>query len=137
MATAEVTYLGELRTECTHLQSGTVIYTDAPTDNHGKGEKFSPTDLVATAYVSCMLSIIGIYCNEHGHHFSKGKGTVTKIMESSPRRIGKLVINLDLRGNGWDAQTAEKVVRAAKACPVAKSVEAGIEIELAIQLDGE
>jgi organic hydroperoxide reductase OsmC/OhrA len=84
-----------------------------------------------------MLTIIGIYCNEHGYHFSKGKGSVTKIMESSPRRIGKLVIALDLRGNGWDAQTGEKVARAAKACPVAKSVDSGIEIELAIQLDGE
>ena len=135
MATAEVTYLGGLRTECVHLQSGTVIHTDAPTDNHGKGEKFSPTDLVATAYASCMLSIIGIYCNEHGHAYTHGKATVTKIMAASPRRIGKLVIEIDLTGNGWDAVTAEKVVRAAKACPVAKSIDQLVEIELDIKLD--
>lgn len=134
MATAEVTYLGGLRTECTHLASGTVIQTDAPTDNNGKGEKFSPTDLVATAYASCMLTIIGIYCNEHGHAFTQGKATVTKIMASSPRRIGKIVIGMDLSGNGWDTETAEKVVRAAKACPVARSVDPLIEIELDITL---
>jgi organic hydroperoxide reductase OsmC/OhrA len=123
-----------LRTECTHLQSGTVIHTDPPTDNHGKGENFSPTDLVATAYASCMLTIIGIYCNEHGHSFTHGKASVTKIMAQSPRRIGKIVIEMDLTGNGWDAETAEKIVRAAKACPVAKSVAEAIEVELDIQL---
>ena len=134
MATAEVTYLGELRTEWTHLQSGTVIHTDPPTDNHGKGEHFSPTDLVATAYASCMLSIIGIYCNEHGHSYTRGKASVTKIMAQSPRRIGKIVIEMDLTGNGWDAETAEKIVRAAKACPVARSVAEAIEVELDIKL---
>lgn len=135
MATAEVTYLGELRTECKHLQSGTVIYTDAPTDNHGKGEKFSPTDLVATAYASCMLSIIGIYCNEHGYSYTQGKASVTKIMAAAPRRISKLVIDMDLRGNGWDAETCEKILRVAKACPVAKSVDPAIEVELNVQFD--
>jgi organic hydroperoxide reductase OsmC/OhrA len=130
MATATVKYLGGLRTECTHLQSGTVIHTDAPTDNHGKGEKFSPTDLVATAYASCMLSIIGIYCNEHGHSFENGSATVTKIMASGPRRIGKLVIEIDLKNNGWDEATIEKVKRAALACPVAKSVSEDIELEI-------
>lgn len=135
MATAEVTYLGGLRTECKHLQSGTIIHTDAPTDNHGKGEKFSPTDLVATAYASCMISIIGIFCNEHGYNYTNGKATVTKIMAASPRRIGKIVIAMDLRGNGWDAEISEKVIRAAKACPVAKSVSPDIEIELEIEVD--
>lgn len=130
MATATVKYLGGLRTECTHLQSGTVIYTDAPTDNHGKGEKFSPTDLVATAYASCMMSIIGIYCNEHGYSYEHGTATVTKIMASSPRRIGKIVIDIDISGNGWDEVTKEKVKRAALACPVAKSVSEDIELEI-------
>ena len=130
MATATVKYLGGLRTECTHLQSGTVIHTDAPTDNHGKGEKFSPTDLVATAYASCMISIIGIYCKEHGHTYENGFATVTKIMAASPRRIGKLVIDIDLRNNGWDEATIEKVKRAALACPVAKSVSEDMELEI-------
>jgi uncharacterized OsmC-like protein len=130
MPTATVKYLGGLRTECTHLQSGTVIHTDAPTDNHGKGEKFSPTDLVATAYASCMVSLIGIYCNEHGHSYENGSATVTKIMAASPRRIGKLVIELDLSNNGWSEETIEKVKRVALTCPVAKSVSEDIELEI-------
>jgi putative redox protein len=130
MATATVKYLGGLRTECTHLQSGTVIHTDAPTDNHGKGEKFSPTDLVATAYASCMVSLIGIYCNEHGLSYENGSATVTKIMAANPRRIGKLVIEMDLSNNGWDETTIEKVKRVALTCPVAKSVSEDIELEI-------
>lgn len=130
MATSTVKYLGGLRTECTHLPSGTVIHTDPPVDNKGKGEKFSPTDLVATAYASCMLTIIGIYCNEHGYLFENGNATVTKIMAASPRRIGKLVVEIDLSGNGWDAATAEKIIRAGKACPVAKSINEEIEIAI-------
>lgn len=128
MSTAKVEYLGELRTKCTHLKSGTEIFTDAPVDNHGKGEAFSPTDLVATAYASCMLSIIGIYCNEHGLNYTHGEAEVTKIMGTAPRRITEIVIEIDLSGNGWTAEEQEKVTRAAKACPVAKSVHEGITI---------
>ncbi len=130
MATAIVKYLGDLRTECTHIASGTVIQTDAPVDNKGKGEKFSPTDLVATAYASCIITIIGIYCQEHEHEFSHAEATVTKIMAASPRRIGKIEIQMDLTGNGWDEETSEKVIRAGKACPVAKSVSDDMEIEI-------
>jgi uncharacterized OsmC-like protein len=134
MATTTIKYLGNLRTECTHLQSGTVIHTDAPTDNHGKGEKFSPTDLVATAYASCLITIMGIYCNERNISFVHADATVTKIMASSPRRIGKLVIQLDLSGNQWDAETAEAVIRAGKACPVAKTISSEVEIEFDIHV---
>lgn len=137
MATAEVTYVGELRTECTHVQSGTIINTDAPTDNHGKGEKFSPTDLVATAYASCMMSILGIWANENGHQYKNGKASVTKVMASAPRRISQIIIDMDIRGNGWDAETAEKAIRVMKACPVAKSVHPDIEITLTIQHDAQ
>jgi len=113
MITAEVEYLGELRTKCTHIQSGTEIITDAPKDNHGKGESFSPTDLVATAYASCMLSIIGIYCMQHSVPFKHGKATVEKIMDSNPRRIGKLIIHLDLNGNDWSDPTVEEITKVA------------------------
>ena len=133
MATSEVTYLGGLRTSAKHLASGTVIETDAPVDNKGKGEKFSPTDLLATSYASCMLTIMGIYCAEHGISYEHGKASVTKIMGTAPRRVVKIAIDLDLSGNGWDAETAEKVIRAGKACPVAKSVHPDIEIELTIR----
>ena len=69
--TSKVVYLGDLRTECTHIQSGTKIITDAPLDNQGKGEAFSPTDLLATSLASCMMTIIGIYCKNHGINCSQ------------------------------------------------------------------
>jgi putative redox protein len=128
MATATVKYLGDLRTECTHLASGTTILTDAPVDNKGKGEMFSPTDLVATAYASCMITIMGIYCNERNIAFTHAEATVTKIMGTGPRRITGITISVDLTGNQWDADTAEHVIRAGKACPVAHSVHPEIEI---------
>jgi uncharacterized OsmC-like protein len=135
MVTAEVNYLGGLRTECKHLRSGTIILTDAPIDNHGKGESFSPTDLVATAYASCMLSIIGIHCNENNMVFTHGKASVLKVMESEPRRISRIEIAMELSGNGWTAAEAERILRVAKACPVAKSVHENIEIEFTYTIE--
>ena len=132
MATAKIEYKGELRTECTHVSSGTVIRTDAPVDNKGKGESFSPTDLVATAYASCMLTIMGIYCQEHGIEMSSGSVEVIKLMDASPRRIGKLQIKMDLSQNKWDSETAERVIRAGKACPVAKTLGDNVEVEFEI-----
>lgn len=130
MATSKVEYLGGLRTKSTHLKSGVEIITDAPTDNNGKGESFSPTDLVATAYVSCMLTIIGIYCDHHNLNFENGSGEVEKIMGTNPRRIEKLVIHLNLEGNGWDKKEQEKIQHAGNACPVAKSVSEDMNIEI-------
>lgn len=128
MSTARVEYMGDLRTKCTHLQSGTEIITDAPVDNNGKGEAFSPTDLVATAYASCMMTIIGIYCQQHGLNFTHAVADVTKVMGSAPRRISEIVIEMDMSGNKWNEEEQEKVMRAAKACPVAKSVHEEITI---------
>ncbi len=122
MSTSKVEYLGNLRTECTHLQSGSKIITDAPTDNNGNGEAFSPTDLVATAYASCMFTIIGIFCANNGLKFENGSADITKVMASAPRRISEIHIEMDLRGNGWNEKEQTQVARAAKACPVAHSV---------------
>jgi uncharacterized OsmC-like protein len=132
MITSEIKYLGNLRTECHHLASGTIIETDAPVDNKGKGERFSPTDLVATAYASCMMTIMGIYCNEHGIEMNTGIARVQKIMEANPRRIGKLIIEMDFSGNNWSELEAEKVLRAGKACPVAKTLGDNVEVEFLI-----
>ena len=128
MATARIEYLGELRTKCTHLASGTEIVTDAPVDNKGKGQAFSPTDLVATASVSCMFTIIGIYCQERDIPFIKATATVQKNMESSPRRIGSLAIEVNLDGNGWSNEQQERIIAAAKACPVMKSMNESIQV---------
>lgn len=127
--TSKVTYLGNLRTSCVHLSSGNTIITDAPIDNFGKGEAFSPTDLVATSLASCMLTIIGIYCQNHEINFLNGSVEVEKIMTNGPRRIEKIHLNVDLNGNNWDATTKNKVIAAGKACPVAKTLEGNVEME--------
>ena len=133
MATSKVEYLGGLRTKATHLKSGSEIVTDAPVDNNGKGEAFSPTDLMATAYASCLLTIIGIFCANHDLTFEHGDAEITKVMGMEPRRISKLEINLDLSKNSWDENTQERVRRAGEGCPVAKSVDPEMEIVLKYQ----
>ena len=127
--TSTVKYLGDLRTESTHLSSGKKIITDAPIDNHGKGEAFSPTDLVATSLASCMLTIIGIYCQNHAIEFKNGYVEVEKIMGTNPRRIEKINLNIDLSENRWDETTRLKVIAAGKACPVAKTLEGNVLME--------
>ncbi len=123
MITSKVTYLGELRTEATHLQSNTIIYTDAPKDNHGKGEAFSPTDLVATALASCMISIMGIVAMKEG--ITKVDGTtaeVTKVMYADPRRIGEIHVTITFPKGNYSDKEKKIDEHAAHTCPVAKSL---------------
>ena len=127
--TAKIVYQGKLRTSCEHLASGNVITTDAPIDNKGKGEYFSPTDLVATAIGSCALTIMGIYCQEHNIDFDQAQIDVTKIMASNPRRIETIILKVDLSGNNWDEKTVHKVIQAGKSCPVAKTLGENVKIE--------
>lgn len=129
MATSTVTYLGDLRTSCTHLASGQQIITDAPVDNNGKGEAFSPTDLVATAYASCMITIMGIYCANHELRFEHAEASVTKHMSAAPRKIEKIEIEMDLSGNGWTETESQKVIAAGKACPVARTLGEQVAVE--------
>ncbi len=128
MATAKVVYTGKLSTTCTHLQSGNSIVTDAPIDNNGKGEAFSPTDLVATALVACMETIVGIYCENHGYNYSFCEGEVTKVMESNPRRISELNVKMDFSGNNWNTEIQKRIIAVAEACPVAKSIHPDIKV---------
>ena len=127
--TSKVVYLGELRTECTHIQSGTKIITDAPLDNQGKGEAFSPTDLLATSLASCMMTIIGIYCKNHEINFDSCTAEIEKIMGLNPRKVQKIIVHMDFTGNNWDSSTLEKVIIAGKTCPVAKTIEDSVQIE--------
>lgn len=123
MITSKVTYLGELRTEATHLQSNTIIHTDAPKDNHGKGEMFSPTDLVATALASCMISIMGIVAMKDGITPVDGTAAeVTKIMYAEPRRIGEIHIRVTFPKNNYTDKEKKMYEHAAYTCPVAKSL---------------
>lgn len=121
--TSTVIYKGELRTEATHLASGTQIITDAPVDNHGKGEAFSPTDLVATALASCMCTIMGIVANRHELNIEGTKCEVEKIMVANPRRIGEIKILLTFPPTApADAHSRELLERAAMTCPVFESL---------------
>ncbi len=123
MITSNVTYLGQLRTQATHLQSNTKIFTDAPKDNHGKGEAFSPTDLVATALASCMISIMGIVALKEGITPIDGTiAEVTKIMYAEPRRIGEIHITLTFPKNNFNDKEKNIYEHAAYTCPVAKSL---------------
>lgn len=129
MATVEINYLGELRTEITHIRSNTSFKTDAPIDNKGKGEFISPTDMVAAALGACMETIVGIYCQERDIEIRRMNVVVTKIMSDQPRRISELHVKLDFKGNAWDEKIQRSVRAAAEACPVAKSIHPDIKLK--------
>ena len=123
MATVKTTYKGDLRTEATHLQSGTTITTDAPTDNNGRGEAFSPTDLVAAALGSCAMTIMGIVANRENIDLEGTDFSVTKIMASEPRRISEIQIEFNFPELNIDDRQRKLLENAALACPVAKSLK--------------
>ncbi len=129
MATSSIEYVGDLRTICIHLQSGTQILTDAPTDNHGKGEAFSPTDLVATALGSCMVSIMAIKSKDLELDLKDSTVSVTKIMQAEPRKIAKIIVELNM---AIDTSDKNKVIleRSAMTCPVLLSLHPDIEKEV-------
>ncbi|MCF8367679.1 MAG: OsmC family protein [Bacteroidales bacterium] len=116
--TTITTYLGELRTEAVHQRSGNKIITDAPPDNKGKGEAFSPTDLLATSLGSCMITIMGIAANEHGFNLDGTVAKIWKIMESSPRRVGEIKIELYFPPNNYSEKERKIIERSAYTCPV-------------------
>lgn len=118
---ASVNYAGELRTQSKHLASSASVVTDAPVDNHGKGQAFSPTDLVASALASCMMTIMGIKAEDLGTDMTGVRAEVEKIMSASPRRISAIVITFHLPAT-WDSKTRKLLEAAALACPVAKSL---------------
>ena len=118
---SKVIYQGNSRTEAVHLRSGNTIITDAPVDNEGKGEAFSPTDLVATALASCMLTIMGIIARRDGININGSVAEVEKIMSPNPRRIGEVKIKI-LFKNQLIKTEKEKLERAAKTCPVSGSL---------------
>ncbi len=127
--TSKVTYLGNLRTENTHLKSGDTYITDAPTDNNGKGEAFSPTDTIATGLANCMLTVMGIKARDLNIDMSGTTAEVTKIMASNPRRISKIKVVLNLP---FQADTKHKKIleNTAKTCPVLYSLHPEIEKDI-------
>lgn len=129
MATSKVTYLGDLRTSSVHLQSGNTIITDAPTDNHGKGEAFSPTDSVANALATCMLTVMGIKAKDLEVDFTGSTAEVTKIMGTDPRRIVEIHVNFDMNLVA-DEKTRMILEKTALTCPVYFSVHPDIKKEI-------
>lgn len=129
MPTSKITYLGELRTEAVHLQSGTQIITDAPLDNQGKGEAFSPTDLTATSLGSCAMTIMGITARRDEIDFAGSTIEVTKVMSTElPRRIVKIEVNFALQTpEELSEEIKQKYIRIAHTCPVALSLHPDIE----------
>lgn len=127
--TASIIYKGNLRCEAQHVQSKSTIETDAPTDNRGKGERFSPTDLLCVSLATCMLTTMGIKAADLNVNIANSKAEVTKHMGSDPRRVIKVEVVVSLPGN---ANEKERLIleRAGNNCPVAKSVHPDIELAL-------
>jgi len=125
--TSTVQYLGDLRTEATHLYSGTKIITDAPLDNQGKAEAFSPTDLCATSLATCLMTIMGISARNHGLDMTGAKADINKVMASDPRRIARVEIQITMPANGYTDVQKKILETAARTCPVAFSLAEGIE----------
>ena len=126
METAVTTYKGDLRTEALHVRSGNIITTDAPPDNKGRGEYFSPTDLVATALGSCIFTIMGIAAREHGFSIDGSTCRITKIMTENPRRIGEIRIEFDMKGNIYTEKQQKILDHCVKTCPVALSLNESV-----------
>jgi putative redox protein len=132
MITSKVVYKGGLSTEATHIRSSTIITTDAPVDNRGKGESFSPTDLVATGLAGCMLSIMGIKAEDKDLDIVGAYAECTKVMSSDPRRISKIIVNITMPDNGYSDKDKIILEKAALSCPVAKSLHPDLEQELTV-----
>jgi len=130
--TASIAYQGNLRCEAFHLQSSSKLETDAPTDNRGNGERFSPTDLLCVSLATCMLTTMGIKANDMNVDISRSRADVTKHMASDPRRVAKIEVYVTLPQN---INEKERLIleKTGTNCPVAKSVHP--DIELVLQYD--
>lgn len=129
MATINAVYLGDLRVECVHAASGTKIITDAPVDNNGKGEAFSPTDLCATSLGACAMTIMGIYAKNHNLDLTGTRIEINKIMAANPRKIGKIEVIFHMPAREWSEKDRTALRRAADSCPVHLSLGADVEQE--------
>jgi uncharacterized OsmC-like protein len=132
MMTSKVTYLGGLRTVSKHIFSGTEVLSDAPTDNHGKGEAFSPTDMVANSLATCILTTMAIKAGSMEIDLSGSSAEVTKSMQPEPRRIAKIRVVLQMKGTA-DARSRDILERVGHSCPVARSLHPDIEQDIEFQ----
>ncbi|MCC7050408.1 MAG: OsmC family protein [Bacteroidia bacterium] len=125
-------YLGGLRTQSTHLKSGNIIITDAPTDNQGKGEAFSPTDTLSAALASCMITIAGIAANTHGFDLTGTNWEVTKVMGTDPRRVTEIHIIFYFPKNNYSEKEKKIIENAILTCPAAKSLHPDLQQKVSL-----
>jgi putative redox protein len=130
--TSTVVYNGNLRTTCTHLKSGSAFETDAPTDNHGKGERFSPTDLMATSLATCMLTVMGIKARTMEFDLDDIKIEVLKIMKADPRRVSGIELTFHIPDALKNINEKSKTIlkHTGETCPVMKSIHPDIEVKI-------
>ncbi len=122
MITAKIKYTGDLRTECTHIQSGDMVITDAPVDNRGRGEAFSPTDLLATSLGSCIMTIMGITARDNGIILDGTEVEITKIMASEPRRVAEVVVEFHFPRRAYTPEEKQLIESVAGTSPVPLSL---------------
>ncbi len=129
----KVVYQGSLRNEATHLKSGNTLRTDAPPDNKGKGEAFSPTDLLCTSLATCMITLMGIAADSKGIILGNVEAEIEKVMAADPRRVSHIIIALKIEGMNYTEREKAILENAAKTCPVAKSLHPDIVQEVTFQ----
>lgn len=130
MKTAKIVYKGALRTSAVHLRSGKEILTDAPPDNNGKGEAFSPTDMMSTSLGCCMLTIMGILAERSGINIEGTEVEITKVMGPDPRRVTGILIEMKMPARAYSEKEKQMLEQAAKTCPVAYSLHPDLKQEL-------
>lgn len=126
MPTSTLKYLGNLRTEMTHVKSGQVVVTDAPTDNNGKGEAFSPTDLMSSSLCACMITIMGVAAQSHGFSIDGATAEITKIMSTDPRKVSEIQIEIIFPPNNYSTKEKKIIDHITKTCPVALSLHENV-----------
>ena len=130
-----ITYQGHLRNQATHVRSGNTLITDAPTDNHGKGEAFSPTDLLCTSLASCMITLMGIAAESKGIALEKVEAQIEKVMYSDPRRVGEIHVRIGIGDKGYTEREKAILENAAMTCPVSKSLHPDIKQVIAFNYE--
>jgi len=125
--TSKIKYQGDLRTECTHVKSGQSFITDAPIDNNGKGEAFSPTDLTVTSLGTCMITVMGISARNHGINIDGAEVEITKHMATDPRRISRIDVKIVMPQLSYSEKDKKILETAGRTCPVAYSLHPDIE----------
>ena len=133
MEISTVEYEGDLRTTAEHLQSGNSIISDAPVDNQGKGEAFSPSDMLSTSLASCMLTIMGIKARDMNLKIEGSKARVTKIMASDPRRVSEVAIAIQMPKRGFSERDKKILEKAALSCPVMLSLHPDIKKDISFE----